>query len=61
MNYKGKLYGRAADTSGATGKTAEDWNALEERAKRLELEVRILMLWPLGAGVCMIIYLLSLL
>lgn len=42
MEYKGKLYGKVGGIVFDTGKTAEEWDAMEAKIMELEKEIAIL-------------------
>ena len=53
MEYKGKLYGHLGGKMYFdTGKTADDWDALEKRVAELEAENQALRQPPVMRSVC---------
>jgi hypothetical protein len=53
MEYKGKLYGHLGGKMYFdTGKTADDWDALEKRVTELEAENQALRQPPVMRSVC---------
>lgn len=53
MEYKGKLYGHLGGKMHFdTGKTADDWDALEKRVAELEAENQALRQPPVIGSVC---------
>ena len=53
MEYKGKLYGHLGGKMYFdTGKTADDWDALEKRVAKLEAENQALRQPPVIGSVC---------
>jgi hypothetical protein len=53
MEYKGKLYGHLGGKMYFdTGKTADDWDALEKRVTELEAENQALRQPPVIGSVC---------